>query len=57
MTDKASNPGSPPPEVCSLCKGRGKIRWGVADRIGGEMGPCICTPEGAKILTKPLVLR
>jgi hypothetical protein len=32
----------PPATDCTLCKGTGEVRWGRADRMGGEVGPCVC---------------
>jgi hypothetical protein len=32
----------PADENCTLCNGTGKVRWGRPDRMGGEVGPCVC---------------
>lgn len=34
--------------MCPFCNGTRRVRWGVSTRLGGEMGPCLCTQEGKK---------
>jgi hypothetical protein len=43
-------PEKQPAPVCSLCNGTKRVNWGRADRVGGESGPCICTPEGQELI-------
>lgn len=33
---------------CPLCNGTKQVCWGVPHRLGGAMGPCLCTPEGKR---------
>lgn len=41
-----SQEGGPVAMPCTLCKGTKVVNWGRSDRLGGEKGPCICTPDG-----------